>query len=138
MLYSALALPKFDSAASNANFGSTSVSHLFTSLHLSTDSTDRSSARMPCSSCHKSGHNIRTCPKYNDQIGEAASLLANGATQIVVCAALDVALPGLGQAVSWTMLLNKIASHDREKTNASKKKSAHSIMFDIGCEFAGA
>lgn len=55
---------------------------------------------------------------------------------MVVCAALDLAVPGLGQAVSWGLLLKKIHDHDQEKTKSSTARSARSIMFDIGCEFA--
>jgi hypothetical protein len=92
---------------------------------------------MPCSSCHKSGHNIRTCPKFNDHVNEAAELISEGAAQYLVCAALDVALPGLGQAVSFGLLIKKINDHDHERTKTSRARAARGVITDVAVEYAG-
>lgn len=50
---------------------------------------------MPCRCCKREGHNIRTCPVYNQAAANVASMVAKGATEEAAVAALAAACPPL-------------------------------------------
>ena len=52
---------------------------------------------MPCSFCHASGHNIRTCPRYDK--AKIAEMMAEGAAKQEIFRSIDSACPFAGVAV---------------------------------------
>eukprot|EP00327_Prymnesium_parvum_P012363 CAMPEP_0184375654 /NCGR_PEP_ID=MMETSP0007-20130409/723_1 /TAXON_ID=97485 /ORGANISM="Prymnesium parvum, Strain Texoma1" /LENGTH=88 /DNA_ID=CAMNT_0026718869 /DNA_START=20 /DNA_END=289 /DNA_ORIENTATION=+ len=86
---------------------------------------------MPCSYCHKSNHNIRTCPAFDaDKIAE---MIAEGAAKQEVFRALDCGLPGFGAGLELVDRLYGSYRHIRNLNSMTKnerKRAALGLIYD--------
>ncbi|KAG5175157.1 hypothetical protein JKP88DRAFT_250361 [Tribonema minus] len=94
---------------------------------------------MPCSCCHKSGHNIRTCPKANadkwaDIIAEQAATSAGlQSAKEIIFAGVDMMAPGAGSAMSiidkvWTAYSLSNGVVNSSNKNAKQRSMAQYIL----------